>query len=626
MKRGFAVVLTLAVAAFTFIFTFIDFAAPALAAGSSATSSVTIPVRAFDPSWSDTGIAVTSGETVSVSATGIICIVNVNCGSGMTPAGGTGCVADSSFLVPGVACWSLVGRIGGGPAFEIGSGASFTAPASGELYLAVNDDFYLDNSGAWTVTITAVPTLAVTRPVPGINPWNDTGVFVAADSSVSITASGIIYIAGSDPGKTPAGVPGCSGYSGNLVPDLTCVSLVGRIGNNTPFEVGTSTGFTATVSGELYLSINDSFFGDNRGAWTADITLTQADNDLAIKAPADTTVNATSASGATVSYPLPVVTDPGDAAAPAPDCSPAPGSVFPIATTTVTCTATDPDDMNAPVKTSFTITVKSPAAQLTELYQAVQGAGTGTSLADKITQAEKYLNSGDITNAAATLDAFVNEVTAQMGQSIPVHQASQLIADARRIEAAMGASDWAGPAFCDSYHVGPLQATYYGVTACADTYGEMVDYHHVQFDSAGFQCVELAARYFYYVTGQTPPTPLYGGEFAYQLSGGDYGYNVYPAGPTGVDSQTGTSYFDSSLVPGQIISMWERNATWNQFDTHVAVVTAVNVHGGNGSITVMDENHSNPGGPSGSGTITVQDSQMSYGAYNDFQWTTNLPS
>src|SRR5712691_3601617 len=50
---------------------------------------------------------------------------------------------------------------------------------------------------------------SVTVSVPAIRPWVDTGVFINIGDSVSITASGTIYLSGTDPGKTPAGVPGC---------------------------------------------------------------------------------------------------------------------------------------------------------------------------------------------------------------------------------------------------------------------------------------------------------------------------------------------------------------------------------------------------------------------------------
>ena len=359
--------------------------------------------------------------------------------------------------------------------------------------------------------------------------------------------------------------------------------------------------------------------GNNAGpSTTAELyTPPSADADLAIASPADMTANATSTSGVTLGYTPPAVTDPDDVAAPAADCSPAPASEFPIGTTTVTCTATDPDDSNSPVTASFTITVKGAAAQLTDLDQAVQAAGTGTSLADKIAQAQAYLAAGDITDAASTLGAFIGEVKAQTGKSIPAQQASQLITDARRIMAAMGASDWAGPSFCASYSAPYMGVSYYGVAACGNAFPNnfqgKISYQGVEFDSVGFQCAELTARYFYYLTGQTPPMVLDASEFAYSLKT-NYGYDVYPAG----QDET-TSTFQNSLAPGQIISM---RSSSDQVG-HVAVVTTVNVTAGNGSITVIGEN----GSAGGIDTIRVSGRQMSYeGIYNDFQWTTNMPS
>jgi hypothetical protein len=178
-------------------------------------------------------------------------------------------------------------------------------------------------------------------------------------------------------------------------------------------------------------------YGNTQSAWMGPAHVFTFVNDLTIAAPADITANATSPSGATLNYPLPAVADPDDSTGPTPDCSPGPESVFPIGATTVTCAATDANDSNAPVATSFTITVKGAAEQVADLYQAVQGVGAGTSLAGKITQDQAYLAAGDPIDAWFTLGAFINEVTAQSGKHIPAGQAAQLIADAQRIQAVM---------------------------------------------------------------------------------------------------------------------------------------------------------------------------------------------
>jgi hypothetical protein len=120
-----------------------------------------------------------------------------------------------------------------------------------------------------------------------------------------------------------------------------------------------------------------------------------------------------------------------------PACSPASGTTFAIGTTTVNCAVSDADDSNSPVNASFMVTVKGASAQLVDLSQAVQGVGPGTSLGDKVQSAQSYLASGDVADTCSTLTAFINEVKAQSGKNIPVAQASQLIADAQRIQAVL---------------------------------------------------------------------------------------------------------------------------------------------------------------------------------------------
>ncbi len=152
-----------------------------------------------------------------------------------------------------------------------------------------------------------------------------------------------------------------------------------------------------------------------------------------ITVPGPITTNATSPNGAVVTYAV-SATDPDDAVASL-NCVPASGSTFPIGTTTVTCTATDTNG-NAAIA-SFTIRVKGAAEQLADLAQAVAGVGPGTSLADKVRQAQASLSAHDVADACATIDKFIAQVRAQSGKSIPAGTATHLIADATRIKSVL---------------------------------------------------------------------------------------------------------------------------------------------------------------------------------------------
>ena len=175
-------------------------------------------------------------------------------------------------------------------------------------------------------------------------------------------------------------------------------------------------------------------------------------------------------------------------------------------------------------------------------------------------------------------------------------------------------SDWADSSFCSAEGVPYMETTFEGVAACGDPYTNEnsnmqgpVTYDGVSLDTVGFQCVELAARYFYYATGGAPP----GGNANtfVSLIASDYGYGVYP-------TSGGTDSLTSTLQPGQIVSMWSAaNPTG-----HVGVVTKVSVTNGSGTVTMMDENAS----AGGSDQISVANGQLSAfsGSLLDdeFQW------
>ena len=115
-----------------------------------------------------------------------------------------------------------------------------------------------------------------TVSVAANQPWTDTGLNLAKGSTINISAGGTIKVAASDTAKTPDGIPGCKGDKNNVAPDLTCVALIGRIGNGAPFEVGRSKTLSVPTAGRLYLGVNDSTFDDNSGRWDASIAVSDS--------------------------------------------------------------------------------------------------------------------------------------------------------------------------------------------------------------------------------------------------------------------------------------------------------------------------------------------------------------
>src|SRR5208337_1127558 len=133
------------------------------AAQSGAVKTLTVPSNG---PWTDTGVDLNVGDTVSVDASG-----NVRFSAEIPSVGPSGdqptCLVNPNPRVPYVApelpCHSLIGRIGlSGPIFEVGSSGRFRAAIAGRLYLGVNDNFFPDNSGNWTVQIALQATGSVT--------------------------------------------------------------------------------------------------------------------------------------------------------------------------------------------------------------------------------------------------------------------------------------------------------------------------------------------------------------------------------------------------------------------------------------------------------------------------------
>ncbi len=154
---------------------------------------------AGDRAWTDTGIDLVPND-------GIVDIVTIRSssmwgpgqiyyfynGPGISPQGVPNCIAGSSFVAPGLLCYSLIMRIGNGlpfqtawyPTFSLYSPeTTFTPTTSGRLYFGFNDEVlhFSDNSGSWglriivnrfvapTPTPTPTPT-PIPTPVPSKTP------------------------------------------------------------------------------------------------------------------------------------------------------------------------------------------------------------------------------------------------------------------------------------------------------------------------------------------------------------------------------------------------------------------------------------------------------------------------
>ena len=131
-----------------------------------------------------------------------------------------------------------------------------------------------------------------------------------------------------------------------------------ELDESTPPPITCSPALTSTFPiGTTLVTCSATDADDATSSVTASFHVTINDTDLALtNVPADFTVPSTSSSGAIVTYAAPTAAD-EDSPAPAVSCSPASGTLFPIAITTVTCQVSDPDDSPSSVTASFKVQV-----------------------------------------------------------------------------------------------------------------------------------------------------------------------------------------------------------------------------------------------------------------------------
>ncbi|HEX6724161.1 MAG TPA: hypothetical protein VF073_02860 [Gaiella sp.] len=123
-------------------------------AGGPTTLSTTYAVSGLSVPGLSTGLVLTGGMTVTVTAESAVC-----------PFGDSFCPGPDGYLpwdtttssyggfpLAGGPAWGLIGRVGSGPWVQVGTGPT-TLTGTGELAFAVNDDLLVDNAGSFTVTV-----------------------------------------------------------------------------------------------------------------------------------------------------------------------------------------------------------------------------------------------------------------------------------------------------------------------------------------------------------------------------------------------------------------------------------------------------------------------------------------
>ncbi len=222
------------------------------------------------------------------------------------------------------------------------------------------------------------------------NPSNSFSVDVPANATLLINVQDILDTAPGCPGYrlTVSGLIGNAAGNGVCQPcTITCPGNVTT--NNEPGQCGAVVTYPPAVAtgtcGEVTYSLpSGSFFPTGTTIVTASTTsgasctfnVTVNDTEApAIKCPANVTVNEDpSGKGTVVNYPAPTVTD-NCAATAIVTCVPPSGSVFPVGTTTVTCTAQDAGGPGS-ATCQFDVTVL-PGLSIDDV--TVEEGNTGTS-------------------------------------------------------------------------------------------------------------------------------------------------------------------------------------------------------------------------------------------------------
>ncbi|MBN1312587.1 MAG: hypothetical protein JXB30_14320 [Anaerolineae bacterium] len=277
-------------------------------------STVGIVIPGSTAGWLRTGIWLQAGDAIIIQASGTINIWP-NCemtkaGAGypdldckeVTEIGPEGTLAfgpaKMNYPYPDGGVAALVGRIGcESLAFLMGTEGTFTASVDGFLQFAINDvESMEDNQDAFFVQVT-IP-YQLPQSIATV-PWEDTGIILKPGDAFTITAEGTISMwpncaatkvergypdidcaeTNVGPAGTDVFAPGLADYP---LPGENTMTLIGRVGNDAAFVVGTGGDFVAKSGGPLLLVTNDTvdWKQDDQGMFSIIITVNGASDNV----------------------------------------------------------------------------------------------------------------------------------------------------------------------------------------------------------------------------------------------------------------------------------------------------------------------------------------------------------
>jgi len=154
--------------------------------------------------------------------------------------------------------------------------------------------------------------------------------------------------------------------------------------------------------------------------------------------PGTITVDATDQLGAIVTYTVSASDPDNPASLPTVNCTPPSGSIFPIGTTTVLCTANDLAGNTA--NGNFNVVVEGAAAQLSDLLTLVKSFSSSAKLQALVTRLQDTLtavDAGQTATACSALTQFIGLVRVQSRSGLTMSQVNQLLTAATRIQAVL---------------------------------------------------------------------------------------------------------------------------------------------------------------------------------------------